>query len=237
MEIIDLHPDYIVSTSWGKDSVAMMRLVVDAHPAAHVRHLRLSEMERFPDTDGVRDAVLSMPAFAKVRYSEVRVPYTWEAFEIAGGPFVSPVSDAEKAAWSATNKARSAFKEALASGVGSPGAFIGLRGDESRARAINRAMRGDSYIKANGTGVSQPMSRMTGDDIWAIHAAHDLPCLYIYDVAKNRDRARSEVTLAHPAGGAVVANGEPALWVKAYPDFMDGWFSRWPELRQMLCLT
>jgi len=59
--------------------------------------------------------------------------------------------------------------------IGCNGAFIGLRIEESRARFLNHAVRGEVYKVANGEWRALPMSYWKTSYVFAYHVANDIP--------------------------------------------------------------
>src|SRR5690606_13832135 len=58
--------------------------------------------------------------------------------------------------------------------------FLGLRAEESRGRAMNRATRGTLYRKANGQVVCQPLADWRGLDVYAYLFARGIDVLPVY---------------------------------------------------------
>ena len=232
-EVLRASPAHALSVSWGKDSVAMLALAVQIRPRWVVLNARYpNPAERFADMDRVRDDVLGRPALSQVRYVEVACPGEWEMYERAGRAFAEPETADERAAahwWKSEFTSRMAAAQA---DWGCSGVCIGLRQEESRGRRLNIASRGVSYRRADGLAVALPMGRLTGADVWAIHTQGCLPALRIYDVAPDRERARSGFVWSTGAIGAVARHGGVDLWRRAYPEELRMWFARWPELER-----
>ncbi len=60
------------------------------------------------------------------------------------------------------------------------GIFLGLRSQESRYRAVNRATRGTLYRRASGQWTATPLADWSGIDVYAYAVAHDLPLFDVY---------------------------------------------------------
>lgn len=231
-EIVRAHPGYALSVSWGKDSVAALILAASVWPTLTVLNARYpNPAERFADMDRVRDLALAMPALSKVTYVEVTCPGEWCMYERAGRAFAEPEAPEEREAarwWKQgfTSAMRAAQERAECVGV-----MLGLRQDESRARRMNVVTRGTSYTKRDGLNVALPMARMRGSDVWAVLVRAGAPWLRIYDIAPDRETARSGFVWSTGAIGAVARHGGVALWRRAYPVELAAWFDRWPELK------
>jgi 3'-phosphoadenosine 5'-phosphosulfate sulfotransferase (PAPS reductase)/FAD synthetase len=232
MAMISRHHDYAISTSWGKDSVALLHLAAQILTRPIVLNVRYpNPAERFPDMDRVRDAMLARPDMAHVDYQEVSAPGEWEMYERAGGGFAEAVTPQQKEAarwW------KRHFEAAIAENLaarGCTGSFLGLRADESRARRMNVLVHGDDYVRADGVAIALPIARWSGDDVWAYITRHNLPSLRIYDEAMcGRERARSGFVFATGGAGAIRRHGVWDDWRRVYPTEFAAWMARFPEL-------
>ena len=230
--LISDHPDYVVSTSWGKDSVVCLHLAATVHPHIPIINARYpNPAERFADMDVVRDKVLSRSDMQSVRYLEVDTPGEWEMYERAGGGFSQAETAIQREAtkWWKDNftenmrKARDSFD--------CIGVFLGLRAEESHARRMNIAVRGNDYEQKSGDLIALPLANWKGCDIWSYIAAHDLPYLRIYDQATcGRERARSGFVFATGGAGAIRRHGVWDDWRRVYPQEFNAWLKRFPEL-------
>lgn len=230
--LIATHPDFAVSTSWGKDSVVLLHLAAQVLPGLRVLNARYpNPAERFADMDRVRDLALAHPGLQGIIYREVDTPGEWEMYERAGGGFSDAVDAHQREAtkWWKDNFVRNmgAALEAL----GCRGTFLGLRAEESHARRMNILVRGDDYARADGSAVCLPLAKWTGADVWTYQVAHDLPWLRIYDSAHcGRERARSGFVFATGGAGAIRRHGVWEDWERVYPDEFRAWLRRFPEL-------
>lgn len=231
--IIAVNPGYAVSTSWGKDSLALLSIAVEVQPDVTVINIRYpNPVERFADMDRVRDQVLSRPDMAKIQYVEISCPGEWEMYERVGHGFADATTPEERAAvrwW------RAQLDEAAAKGLAatnSVGVFLGLRASESKGRRMNVASRGLAYQRQDGARVALPIGRWNARDVWARIVAHDLPWLRIYDTAGcGRERARSGFVFATGAAGTLARYGVWDDWRRAYPTEFDSWMQRFPGLQ------
>jgi 3'-phosphoadenosine 5'-phosphosulfate sulfotransferase (PAPS reductase)/FAD synthetase len=230
-ELISKHPDYAVSTSWGKDSVAMLHLVATVHPQICVINARYpNPAERFADMDRVRDAALEHPALSGITYQEVETPGEWEMYERAGGFSQAETPEQRAAArWWKDNFI--ANMDAMLKTLGCTGSFIGMRAEESHARKMNVLTHGEDYRRKDGSASCLPIAKWTGTDVWTYLVAHNLPWLRIYDHASSgRERARSGFVFATGGAGAIRRHGVWEDWKNVYPSEFNAWMIRFPEL-------
>lgn len=232
VDLISAHPDYAVSTSWGKDSVVLLHMAAQVFPDIRVLNARYpNPAERFADMDSVRDRVLARDDMRRVRYLEVNTPGEWDMYERAGGGFAEAQTAQQK---EATRWWKSEFVKnmgAALEGLGGKGNFLGLRAEESNARRMNIMVRGDDYEHKDGTAIALPLAHWSGQDIWAYLVAHDLPWLRIYDHAHcGRERARSGFVFATGGAGAIRRHGVWEDWKMVYPDEFRAWIKKFPEL-------
>lgn len=232
MEIIRSGAGCCVSVSWGKDSVALLHLAVTVRPDIAVLNARYpNPAERFSDMDRVRDAVLSRPEMARVRYREVLTPGEWEMYERAGGGFSEAASPEQREAckWWKDEMVRN--MGAVRDGFGCSGTMLGLRAGESHARLMNALTHGHDYTRRDGSRIVLPLSRWSGRDVWAYLVSHDLPWLRIYDEATaGRERARSGFVFATSGSDALRRHGVWDDWCRTYPYEYSAWMERFPEL-------
>ena len=126
--------------------------------------------------------------------------------------------------------------EFLAAGV--KGKMLGLAAHESHGRRMNVLVRGDHYqAKNDAIPKLLPLANWSPKDVWAYMLTNDLPRLRIYDVSKDPERARSEITFAAAGAnvaGAIMRHGAWKEWATAYPDLWRKWITKWPEM-SMFC--
>lgn len=230
--LIDSHPDYLVSTSWGKDSIVLLHVAAQVHDdliAINGRYPNANE--RLSESDRVRDAILARDDMSHIKYHEVYVNGEWEMYERAGGGFDIPITKEQKEAqrWWANgftnNMSRAVYDN------NRNGSFLGMRQDESHARRMNIAMRGNDYQKKDGTNICLPLAHWTGKDIWAYIATNNLPYLKLYDMSScGRERTRSEFIFSTSAASAAKRHGVWEDWRKVYPQEFNAWLDKFPDL-------
>lgn len=231
-QLIAAHPDYAVSTSWGKDSVVLLHLAAQVLPGLRVLNARYpNPAERFADMDRVRDRVLAREDMQGATYREVATPGEWEMYERAGGGFAQAETPAQREAARWWKDKFTAHMGAAQAELGCNGAFLGLRAEESHARRMNILVRGDDYARADDTAICLPLARWSGADVWAYLVAHGLPWLRIYDEGScARERARSGFVFATGGAGAIRRHGVWEDWRRVYPDEFRAWLHSFPEL-------
>lgn len=231
-DLIADHLDYAVSTSWGKDSIALLHIAAQINPHLCVINARYpNPAERFADMDCVRDLMLSRQDMQHVRYLEVDTPGEWEMYERAGGGFAQAETkqQLEAARWWKDNFLINMGK--ALNDFGCSGVFLGLRAEESHARRMNVLVHGDDYQRKDGSKIALPIAKWSGDDVWTYIAKHDLPSLRIYDLAScGRERARSGFVFATGGAGAIRRHGVWEDWRWIYPEEFRAWVDRFPEL-------
>lgn len=107
--------------------------------------------------------------------------------------------------------------------LGVPGVYLGLRADESRGRAMNRATRGVQYRKANGETICTPLADWRGIDVYAYLLSRGIDLLPVYRCVRlheSPDRVRQAWWLP----GATTRHGG-MVWLRAY----------YPSLFRRLC--
>lgn len=229
--IISEHQDLCVSASWGKDSNVMLHLVSTTlqRPVIAI-HGRYPDDDRAPDMDAVASAEIAACPYP-VKVIEVNVPGEREMFRRVGHAWTDASTQEEREAehWWAKE-----FSDGMSRGLrqaGCPGSFIGLRANESYARRMNIAKRGQCYsvTTRNGEIVVLPLAYWSGTDIWAYTIANGLPWLRMYEYGDSRERVRSDFTLA-VGGGALARHGVFDTYRRAYPDWWRSLIAEFPEI-------
>ena len=233
IKMIASHPNFALSTSWGKDSVSMLHLAAQIHPKLKVVNARYpNPAERFEDMDRVRDLVLSRSDLSGITYREVDTPGEWEMYERAGG-FAEAMNREHKSAakWWKDNFTKNMNKAMQE--LGCDGVFIGLRADESHARRMNVFTHGDDYQRKDGLQVALPIAHWSGRHVWAYLVRYSLSWMRIYDQAScSRERARSGFVFATGGASAIRRHGVWEDWKRIYPIEFNAWMRRFPELEK-----
>lgn len=231
VQLILGHPNLCVSASWGKDSNVMLHLISATlrRPIIAV-HGRYPDDDRAPDMDAVAEAAIAACPYP-VTVIDIPVPGEREMFRRVGHAWTDAFTAEEREAerWWAES-----FAAGMADGLkqaGCAGSFIGMRADESHARRMNIAKRGQCYSVASRDGELRvlPLAHWTGADVWAYTVGNGLPWLRMYEYGENRDRARSDFTLA-VGGGALARHGVFETYRQAYPDWWRSLVAEFPEI-------
>lgn len=230
LRLIGQHRDLCVSASWGKDSNVLLHLVSLALGEVVAVHGRYPEDDRAPDMDDVRDAVIAACP-GHIRCLDAYVPGEREMFRRVGHAWTEAITPEEKQAesWWAAEFSAGMMRGIAAAGC--QGSFIGMRADESHARRMNIAKRGEAYCVASrgGERVVLPLAGWSGNDIWAYTVANGLPWLRMYEFGESRHRARSDFTLA-VGGGSLARHGVFQTYRDAYPQWWRSLIAEFPEI-------
>lgn len=145
-----------VSTSFGKDSAALLHLVAEVRPEIEARFVRWGESELLHEYGEIMDEWAARWPLIRLLVLDLdrdsideRVPGRWTQLQT-----MAPAD----------------------------GYFIGLRADESRARKITLRSHGPVYRSASGLLRISPLAWWSVQDVAAYNVTHDLPRLHAYDV-------------------------------------------------------
>ena len=228
-QLIYGNPNHCVSVSWGKDSVVMLHLaasVLDRVKAVHGRYRQ--EAEQFEDMDFVRDQMLAK--LQNIDYSEASVTGNWQMYERVDHFFLESETAREREAHTWYRKLWAAEMSALTGDK----VMIGMRPEESRIRRMLVARFGAEYTTKAGRSTVLPLVGWGAKDVWAYIVSNDLPWLKIYDVARSRDKARSDFAFGESGVSVgLMRQGQWLEWRDAYPNHFAVWINRWPEMRQV----
>lgn len=141
-----------VACSFGKDSAALLHLVMQARPEIEARFIRWPETHLLDDYDHVIAAWREMGARITIldltrATLDERTPGRWDA---------------------------------LRDVAAMDGQFVGLRADESKARSITLGVHGKLYRTAAGYWRSCPLASWSTADVAAYIVKHDVPTLRTY---------------------------------------------------------
>lgn len=229
--LIQSHKEFAIAVSWGKDSSVLLHLAAACGPVFAI-NARYGNDERLPDCDTVRDGILAK--VSHVTYYEVRLAGEREMYRRHGGFFMDATTPEQKEAVRWWKRQFTEGMLTVQQQAGMKGVMLGLRADESHARAMNFYTHGESYTKRNGEQVVTPLAKWSGKDIWAYLCLHELPWMHIYDCGGNRTRERSDFVFATGGAGAIWRHGAWETWKKAYPELFASWVAEFPEMSNYL---
>ena len=178
-EALTAAPRWCCMVSGGKDSSVMAALVADGAPGTQCA----SEKDDM-DYPGEEPYVTDLCARFGLPLTILRPPVSPREVIAREASKVGVLGD-----WHgrSADLSRKCFYEVVeAHGENYDGIFLGLRSDESRARAINRATHGALYHKIpskrhpTGQWVCCPLSDWRGIDVYAYCFMHDIPLLPVY---------------------------------------------------------
>jgi len=98
--------------------------------------------------------------------------------------------------------------------------FLGLRGDESRARMISRARKGQIYVTRNrDSETCCPLAWFSDRDIWGYIFSNDLPYPSVYDYPyMSREKIRNEPTFVTEDFN--FGMGASELYKQCFPEYI-----------------
>lgn len=207
---------WYVSWSGGKDSNVLLHLVRQLKPDVAICHVD-TDLD-YPDCREAVDRWIHEWGIAE--QTTVLRPATspWEIIDRYGGPG----SQANKASSELDRKCFFELIVRYAREWGHNGVFMGLRADESRARRINRIIRGAAYETAMGAMHCNPLSDWRTPDVWAYTVANNIPWLPVYDKIRGHPCPERIREGWYPVGDFQVSQGG-LVWLRAnYPElFME----------------
>jgi len=151
-------PSAYIAWSGGKDSTALVHLVC-VEAGLPVRAMSIKDDLDFP---GEEEYVLDLSAEWGVACDIVRPPFSLQDWLKQHGAELDPGEDMHGRDVAFAKKAFYLVVEAYRLSHASPGVYLGLRKEESRARMMNRIQRGPIYTKKTGETVCQPLCDWTG---------------------------------------------------------------------------
>ena len=178
--------DFYCGTSWGKDSVCVLHLLLSVRPQTVVMHLRPTNHN--PDCDAVRDAFLARLGIQ--HYDEI--PVSYDGIDRCSLPHqeLDRLTDLR---WYAAihDYERKVSRRHM----------LGIRADESGGRRIRTLRWG-----LNSPNGSAPIAKWSQQDVFAYLASNDLPVHPAYAMLGGgrwpRERLRvAEIGDSHGTGG------------------------------------
>lgn len=198
----------IISTSWGKDSVALCDLAIETLGRVPLFHLKsayqLPGNEKIVEHFAARTEVFEVPA--RMSLDEI---VAW--LQTHGLDY-----ERQKLRSAGTKRKTDAAVDWVL-GAGYRVQALGMRAQESRSRATCFRIRGLTY-QAHGLTVTNPLGWWSARDVWAHLASRDLPYHPLYDCethGETRERLRNAGWLTLSPYGA----DAKIVWLREhYPD-------------------
>lgn len=215
------------SLSFGKDSTAMVHLLLSIEPNLPIMYVNCGEWDEWPDTPRVKREFL---ARFPCNFVELQGPSIMVAYQIAG----FYVQDEENT--SLAIKLQRAYSRSLgelldmaARWHGFDGSFIGIRKAESNNRQRLFAMRGELYYaKTRKLWACHPLMHWSARDVWAYIVVNELPYNELYDLdPRGREEARNGAMF----GTRSSRYGRMAFLHQMYPDWFNRFAAEFPEAR------
>lgn len=163
----------IVSTSWGKDSVALADLALDT--LGPVPLLHQASAYRLPGWDRVAEH------FAARTPVHVIEPKRTLAETIAWLHEIGLGYERARHSSRATHRAKRDAADEWCEARGFRVQALGLRIDEGGPRARVLKTRGPIYARAGGATIACPLARWDARDVWARIVSRELPYHPLYD--------------------------------------------------------
>lgn len=154
-----------VACSFGKDSSAMLHLVLCYAPSIEVRFLRWTESQMLDDFDRVIEWWLNRGINLHI------IDMHRDSIDEKAGDRWQKVEEFSPC----------------------DGYFIGLRADESRGRRITLSKDGEIYVRKDGMVRLAPLAWWRTIDVAAYTLAHDLPMLDAYNAGGFEQRTSARV--------------------------------------------
>lgn len=157
-----------VSLSWGKDSEALVHLVIQQAP--NILVLFVNSGYAYPETYELRDRLVSE---WNLNYKEISSKNAeWYDYLKERGLCVE--LGPRPGIRNKVKHIEQATKE-------NDGVFFGLRKDESNGRRINLLMRSSLYQTKDGKWHCAPLANWSARDVWAYIISNELPYNGVYD--------------------------------------------------------
>lgn len=168
------HPNACVMWSGGKDSTALTHLVCVELGARLPVYSEKDDLDYPGEEDYVRDLASQWGADLRV----IRPPFSLREWMREHAPELRADEDMHSRS---AELSKAAFYSLVEEATATHDlVFLGLRAEESRGRAMNRATRGTMYRKQNGQVVCQPLADWRGLDVYAYLFARGIDVLPVY---------------------------------------------------------
>lgn len=180
--MLGIYPDAYVAWSAGKDSTILAHLVLC---------VAASEGRPLPRLFSVKDDCDYPGEVAYLRHwasawgvldkLDIRTPpHSLREWLTLGGDMRDASDDLHSRGVAFSDEAFYGVIAAYDAERSNPGAYLGLRAQESKGRARNLWTRGEIYEKRDGKGICQPLARWTTLDLYAYAHARGIEFLHTY---------------------------------------------------------
>lgn len=221
-----MYPSF-ASLSFGKDSMAMVHLLLAMKPDLPVMYVNCGKWDEWPDTSRVKAEFLAQ---FSCDFTELRGPSVIEGYREAE-LFIQDEADSKEArkAQHDYGKSLGEILDAEARRRRYHGAFIGVRKDESNNRSRLFAMRGPLYYaETRGLWACHPLAYWSARDVWAYIVECNLPYNELYDLdPRGREKARNGAMF----GTRSARYGRLVFLRQMYPDWFNRFAAEFPGVR------
>lgn len=160
----------VVSSSWGKDSVALCHLAIDLLGAVPIVHL--ASPYSLPGYDDVVRHFSSLTTVHTIPASRSLAEYIEWCRDIGLPHERTRASQGRVVSEIKRHRGADVAKEIAGPGVVQ---VLGMRAEESRTRRLLFRRIGCVYQRADGARFANPLAWWSSRDTWAYIVAHDLP--------------------------------------------------------------
>lgn len=216
-----------VSVSFGKDSMVLMHLLIQAVPDIPVVWSDRGEEAELPATYPLVDEVVRRYG---INLQIIKPSMTM--FEIYCRYGLPEIDDGASRIIVKEINLVMAFAE-YARQNKNDGYFQGLRASESRGRMMMANSYGPiHHRKKDGMIVCNPLLRWTARDIWAYTVVNGLPYHPEYD--NDKFKSREDIRLSNWSGLYMSRKGRMAELKYYYPDLFQRLVAEFPEVRSLV---
>jgi phosphoadenosine phosphosulfate reductase len=211
----------VISTSWGKDSCAMLGLVLEQAPDIPVVWVDRGNGGDLPD---IWDTINWWIDNYHINLLHVKTPHT--IFEL-----YSQYGDKVNSGHMITKQLKNTFAKTYQEN-NIDGAFWGLRAEEAPGRKKMLLCKGVEFERKDGVKMCAPLAWWTSKDVWAYIAKNSLETMHYYDVSVKEPFERENVRYSNWLGDHRITNGRLMPIKENYPDLYNELCKRLPEMRR-----
>lgn len=200
-----------VAVSWGKDSCAMLHLVLTVKPDIPVVWIDRGEGGDIPD---IWDTINWWRDNYNIRLIHKETPYSiFGLYEKFGFENV-------KKQGLITKQLKATFRE-IDDEYCFDCSFWGIRAEEAPGRAKMINARGAVIERKNGRKSCAPLARWTAMDVWAYIYEHGLETMKYYDIVSAKPLERNDVRYSNWSGYISLEYGRLVKLKRYYPDLFN----------------